>query len=129
VGYVARGENSAYFAGDTGLFPAMAELAGSIGVALLPVSGWGPTLGPGHLDAARAAEAADLIAPRVAIPIHWGTFAPIRPLKGHPDPSRPPREFAELVARRAPEVEVRVLEPGERFTHYGRCVQARPRGG
>jgi L-ascorbate metabolism protein UlaG (beta-lactamase superfamily) len=114
VGFVASaGADSAYFAGDTDLFPAMAELAGSIGAALLPVSGWGPNLGAGHLDAARAAEAAGLIAPRVAIPIHWGTLAPRWPLQGHPDPDRPPREFAELVARHAPEVEVRVLEPGE----------------
>jgi L-ascorbate metabolism protein UlaG (beta-lactamase superfamily) len=115
VGFVVRGErSSAYFAGDTDLFPAMAALAGSIDVALLPVSGWGPTLGPGHLDAARAAEAAALIAPRVAVPIHWGTLSPRRPLRRHPAPGRPPQEFAALVARQAPGVEVRVLEPGER---------------
>ena len=105
---------SVYFAGDTDLFPEMAGLSGTIDVALLPVAGWGPTLGPGHLDARRAAEAAAVIAPRVAVPIHWGTLAPPRPLRRHPDPSAPPREFAALVARVAPEVEVRVLEPGER---------------
>jgi L-ascorbate metabolism protein UlaG (beta-lactamase superfamily) len=115
VGYVVRaGSESAYFAGDTDLFPAMAELAGSIDVALLPVSGWGRTLGPGHLDAERAAEAAARIAPRVAVPIHWGTLSPRRPLRRHPEPGRPPHEFAALVARRAPGVEVRVLEPGGR---------------
>src|SRR3954451_10277787 len=103
-----------YFAGDTDLFPGMQHLAGRVDVALLPVAGWGPKLGPGHLDPARAAQAAALIAPRVAIPIHWGTLAPPWPLKRHPEPARPPREFAELVAREAPQVEVRVLEPGER---------------
>ena len=38
------------------LFPEMSELRGELDVALLPVSGWGPTLGPGHLDARRAAR-------------------------------------------------------------------------
>jgi L-ascorbate metabolism protein UlaG (beta-lactamase superfamily) len=115
VGYVlSEDSESAYFAGDTDLFPEMADLAGAIDVALLPVAGWGPTLGPGHLDPESAAEAAARIAPRVAVPIHWGTLAPRRPLKRHPDPGGPPREFAALVARRAPNVEVRVLEPGEK---------------
>ena len=115
IGFVIRGATgSAYFAGDTDLFPAMADLAGSIDVALLPVSGWGPTLGPGHLDSERAARAAAMIAPRVAVPIHWGTLAPRSPMRRHPDPGRPPQEFAALVAQRAPGVEVRVLAPGER---------------
>ena len=115
IGFTVTGAGgSAYFAGDTDLFPGMADLAGSIDVALLPVSGWGPTLGPGHLDAERAASAAAAIAPRVAVPIHWGTLAPRKPLRRHPDPDRPPRDFARLVAERAPQVEVRVLGPGER---------------
>jgi L-ascorbate metabolism protein UlaG (beta-lactamase superfamily) len=115
IGFVVRGAGgSAYFAGDTDLFPAMTRLAGSIDLALLPVSGWGPTLGPGHLDAERATQAAAMIAPRVAVPIHWGTLSPRRPMRRNPDPGRPPNEFAALVARRAPGVEVRVLAPGER---------------
>jgi L-ascorbate metabolism protein UlaG (beta-lactamase superfamily) len=115
IGLVVRGAaGSGYFAGDTDLFPAMADLAGSIDVALLPVAGWGPALGPGHLDAERASQAAAIIAPRVAVPIHWGTLAPRSPLRRHPDPGRPPEEFAELVAQRAPGVEARVLAPGER---------------
>jgi L-ascorbate metabolism protein UlaG (beta-lactamase superfamily) len=115
LGFAVRGSGgSAYFAGDTDLFDAMGDLAGSIDVALLPVSGWGATLGPGHLDAARAAEAAARIAPRVAVPVHWGTLAPVWPMKRHPDPRAPPVEFAARVARDAPGVEVRVLEPGAR---------------
>jgi L-ascorbate metabolism protein UlaG (beta-lactamase superfamily) len=114
LGYVVRGSSSIYFAGDTDLFQAMGEMAGSIDVALLPVSGWGPTLGPGHLDPARAAEAAALIRPRVAVPIHWGTLAVPRPLRRPADRAWPAREFAALTARSAPGVEVRVLEPGDR---------------
>jgi L-ascorbate metabolism protein UlaG (beta-lactamase superfamily) len=63
-----------YVAGDTDLFPGMADFA-PLDVALLPVWGWGPTLGPGHLDPARAAEAVKLLQPRVAVPVHWGTLA------------------------------------------------------
>jgi L-ascorbate metabolism protein UlaG (beta-lactamase superfamily) len=114
VGYVIRGSSSVYFAGDTDLFPALVELHGSVDVALLPIWGWGPRLGPGHLDPERAAAAAALIAPAVAIPIHWGTFALGRPARRPTDCERPAREFAALARRYAPAVEVRVLSPGER---------------
>jgi L-ascorbate metabolism protein UlaG (beta-lactamase superfamily) len=114
LGYVIRGSSSVYFAGDTDLFPAMGDLAGTIDVALLPVWGWGPALGPGHLDPSRAAEAAALIEPRVAVPIHWGTLALPRPLRRPADQLWPAREFAALTARRAPAVDVRVLVPGDR---------------
>lgn len=114
IGYLVRGSSSIYFAGDTDLFPGLAELHGSVDVALLPVSGWGPRLGPGHLDPERAAAAAALIAPAVAIPIHWGTFAFGWPARRPADGERPAREFAALTERYAPDVEVRVLGPGER---------------
>ncbi len=112
VGYVIEGSRSAYFAGDTDLFAGMAQRRGRIDVALLPVWGWGRSLGPGHLDPERAATAAEVIAPRVASPIHWGTFALGRPWRPVADPAWPARRFAELVAGRAPGVEVRVLAPG-----------------
>ena len=113
VGYLVTGTVSVYFAGDTDLFEGIDALRGDVDVALLPVSGWGRTLPAGHLDPERAARAAALIAPRIAIPIHWGTFAlprPARPL-GRPDAAA--QEFATLCRRAAPTVEVRVLAPGE----------------
>jgi L-ascorbate metabolism protein UlaG (beta-lactamase superfamily) len=113
IGFVVRGTQSCYFAGDTDLFAGMSSLT-PIDLALLPVWGWGPTLGPGHLDPARAATAARMIAPRVAVPIHWGTFALGRPLRRPGDPQLPARRFAELTAREAPGVQVRTLAPGER---------------
>ncbi len=114
LGYVIRGGLSVYFAGDTDLFPEMAGL-GPVDVALLPVAGWGPSLGPGHLDPERAARAAALLRPRVAIPIHWGTLRPV--LSRHGDWfSGPGAEFAAQVAELAPEVDVRVLRPGESTT-------------
>ena len=114
LGYVIEGGARIYFAGDTDLYAGMAELAPGLDVALLPVWGWGPSLGPGHMGPREAAEALALLRPRVAIPIHWGTLSPRRPMKRHPNPARPPREFAELVARQSPGVEVRVLQPGAR---------------
>ncbi len=113
LGYLVEGSASVYFAGDTDLFDAMSELAGRVDVALLPVSGWGPTLGPGHLDPERAARAAAAIAPRVAIPIHWGTLALPRPARRAADPWLPALEFAALCNRDAPNVQVRLLAPGE----------------
>jgi L-ascorbate metabolism protein UlaG (beta-lactamase superfamily) len=114
IGFVAAGSQGCYFAGDTDLYPGMSELAGSIDLALLPVWGWGSRLGPGHLDPERAATAASMIAPRVAVPIHWGTFVLGWPGKRPPDPALPARRFSELTARVAPSVEVRVLAPGSR---------------
>src|SRR5262249_62274960 len=72
LGFVLEG---VYFAGDTDLFDGMADI-GAVGldVALLPIWGWGPRLPRGHLDPERAAEATRLLAPRVVIPIHWGTY-------------------------------------------------------
>jgi L-ascorbate metabolism protein UlaG (beta-lactamase superfamily) len=114
LGYlIRRDDRTVYFAGDTDLFPEMGEL-GPVDVALLPIWGWGPSVGEGHLDPERAARAVEVIRPGVVIPIHWGTFYPagLRWLK--PEPLRePPREFARLVAERAPEVEVRIVEPGD----------------
>jgi L-ascorbate metabolism protein UlaG (beta-lactamase superfamily) len=114
IGFVAAGSQGCYFAGDTDLYPGMAELAGSIDLALLPVWGWGSRLGPGHLDPERAATAASMIAPRVAVPIHWGTFVLGWPGRRPADPAIPARRFRELTAQVAPSVEVRVLAPGGR---------------
>ena len=113
LGYVIRSDGrTVYFAGDTDLFGEMSEL-GPVDVALLPVWGWGPSVGEGHLDPEKAALAAALLQPRLAVPIHWGTFYPAGVRRLHPEPlARPPHEFARLARALAPEVEVRVLEPG-----------------
>jgi L-ascorbate metabolism protein UlaG (beta-lactamase superfamily) len=112
VGYVVRGSRSAYFAGDTDLFESMADLCGSLDLALLPVWGWGPDAGAGHLDPERAARAAAIISPRVAIPIHWGTFALPWAARRSADRDWPARRFTELASVSAPAVEVRVLRVG-----------------
>ncbi|MEU0528554.1 MBL fold metallo-hydrolase [Streptomyces niveus] len=114
LGYVITGERRTYFAGDTGLFDEMADVVGAVDVALLPVGGWGPHLGHGHLNADRAAEALTRLAPGAAVPVHYGTFWPIgldgvRPHEFH----SPGDEFVRLAARRAPGVAVHRLQHGE----------------
>lgn len=116
LGFVLSGSVTVYFAGDTDIFPGMAEI-GPVDVALVPVWGWGPNLGPGHLDPAAAAEAVALLRPKIAIPIHWGTYAPVHHgLRGRPPwLDEPPERFRAAVARVAPAVEVVVLKAGEEF--------------
>lgn len=110
LGFVIEEGLRVYFAGDTDVYEAMEELT-PLDVALLPVWGWGPKLGAGHLNPRTAAEALRLLRPRIAVPIHWGTFFPIR--LGGDRLTEPPHEFARQAAELAPDVEVRVLEPGE----------------
>lgn len=113
LGYLIEGSRRVYFAGDTDVFPGMADLAPGLDLALLPVWGWGPTLGPGHLDPEGAAHALTLLRPRLAIPIHWGTMYP----RWIPERRRgfldwPGERFARAAAARTPGVEVALLSPG-----------------
>ncbi|WP_240135166.1 MBL fold metallo-hydrolase [Streptomyces sp. MUM 178J] len=116
LGYVVDGEARTYFAGDTGLFDTMAKEVGPVDVALLPVGGWGPYLGHGHLDAARAAQALAALGPSAAVPVHYGTYWPIgmdgvRPHEFH----APGVEFVRKAALLAPDVTVHRLGHGEGF--------------
>jgi L-ascorbate metabolism protein UlaG (beta-lactamase superfamily) len=116
LGFVIEGEGRRiYFAGDTDLFAGMAAVGdGGLDLALLPVWGWGPTLGPGHLDPERAARAAALLAPSVVVPIHWGTFLPAGLGRRHRRLlTDPPHAFATHAAALAPGVEVKILAPGD----------------
>jgi L-ascorbate metabolism protein UlaG (beta-lactamase superfamily) len=116
LGYAVIGTRRLFFAGDTDLFPELEGLVQNLDLALLPIWGWGADLGRGrHLDPEKAAEAARLLRPRAAVPIHWGTYAPLHLTIGRRVPSfvrAPAAAFEQAVRDRAPGVEVRVLEPG-----------------
>lgn len=109
LGYVLRGSRSIYFAGDTELFDGMSAIA-PLDVALVPVAGWGPKVGPGHLDPHGAAEALKLLRPSIAVPIHWGTYGIV--LRGVRGDRTPAEQFAREAATLAPEVDVRILAEG-----------------
>jgi L-ascorbate metabolism protein UlaG (beta-lactamase superfamily) len=111
LGYVVSGSMRVYFAGDTDLFDGMAGLAQDLDVALLPVAGWGPALPAGHLDPENAARALTLLRPRIAVPIHWGTYRRIG-MARDPDLRAPAEAFASIAAELAPQVDVRVLPVG-----------------
>ena len=65
VGFIiTAGGRRIYHAGDTDVIPEMANI--QTDVALLPVGG------KFTMTASEAAEAANLIKPKVAVPMHWG---------------------------------------------------------
>ena len=122
LGYLIEGDGSTVYAsGDTGLFDGMSALARrAVDVALLPVWGWGPNLGPGHLDPVTAADAVALIRPKTVVPVHWGTLA-VAGMASVPSPLRgrmrrllvdPPHSFAAEVAARGLDARVVVTQPG-----------------
>ena len=110
----ASSSTDVWFAGDTDLHPAMERLRGEVRVALVPIWGWGPSIGPGHLGPEEAAHAVALVEPEVAVPIHWGTFLPIGLGRRHASVLEdPPVAFAAAVASAAPGTRVVTLSPGE----------------
>lgn len=67
VGFVVKiAGKSIYHAGDTDRIPEMDDLKGKIDAALLPVGG------TYTMNAEEAADAANSIKPKIAIPMHWG---------------------------------------------------------
>lgn len=117
LGYVlAAGPTRVWFAGDTGLFDAMAGI-GPVDVAVVPVGGWGPTLGPGHLDPEQAAEAVRRVGARDAVPVHYATFWPAGLRHLHPPSfarrfAAPGPAFAAALVLSCPRTRVQLLAPG-----------------
>lgn len=94
--------NTIYHAGDTGIFSSM-ELFGdlyNIDVALIPTGS--------HftMDPLQAAHSLKLLKPKVAIPMHYGTF---------PLLVQDAKEFEEKAKELAPDTEIKVLKPGEEY--------------
>ncbi|WP_433826443.1 MBL fold metallo-hydrolase [Actinoplanes sp. CA-015351] len=117
IGFVVEGAARTWFAGDTGLFEEMTGI-GPLDLALIPVGGWGPTLGAhGHLDPVDAAEALRRVKASWAVPVHYGTFWPagIGRIRRHMF-DEPGARFAEHAGRTSPETRVRVLTHGETLT-------------
>jgi L-ascorbate metabolism protein UlaG (beta-lactamase superfamily) len=127
LSYTLCNHLTVYFAGDTALFDGMDDVGTlfDLDLALLPVWGYGPRVGTGHLTPLSAAQALKKLRPRVAVPIHWGTLRHAGPhavWQGVDYMNTPPHAFAEYAARMAPETEVRVLRPGQKTTIGGKKV-------
>ena len=70
-------------------------------------------MGERHLDPETAAEAAELLGAKRVIPIHWGTYSPIRLRRGAPAWLTTPRQaFHEAMARRGLSDVLVDVEPG-----------------
>jgi L-ascorbate metabolism protein UlaG (beta-lactamase superfamily) len=91
VGYIVTTVEGirVYHAGDTDLIPEMEQIEAD--VALLPVGG------SYTMDAEEAARAANLIKPKLAVPMHWGAIVGSR---------KDAERFKELC-----EVRVKILKP------------------
>jgi len=122
VGFVISGDDGTiYFAGDTDLFDAMVDLA-QADVALVPIGGWGESVGTGHLDAHTAVDATRLLEPRLVVPVHWGTYSPLSHRRGRPSwLARPAEVFAADLEAAGLDDKLHLLEPGGRL-----LVPARP---
>lgn len=121
-GHLIRGPSGViWVAGDTELFPEMADLpqlAGApIDLAVVPVGGWGPRLSAGHLGPEQAALACAMSGAKWAVPVHWQTLhLPAGQLwpRGWMDEAGPRFELA--LAGEAPQCHAAVLKVGESLT-------------
>lgn len=124
---VEGGDRSLWYPGDTGHQEDF-DAVHAVDLALVPVGGWGPTLGEEHLDPLEAAEAVDRVGARWAVPVHWGTFWPfglelVARQRHHHFFVTPGERFAAAMAGR--EAEAVVLAPGQRVELPGMSGPAR----
>lgn len=89
-----------YHAGDTGVFSSMKLFQDlySPDLAMLPIGSYYT------MDVEQASLATELVQPQVVVPMHYDTFPPIEA-----DPER----FKKLVGKRAPDTQVKPMEPGD----------------
>jgi L-ascorbate metabolism protein UlaG (beta-lactamase superfamily) len=112
LGYLVAGSGTVYFAGDTDLFDGMVDIASDLDIALLPIAGWGPRIPAGHMDPLRAAQAVTRLKPRLAVPIHWGTYRRFDLRADDASVREPATVFARRVEELAPDVAVSIVPPG-----------------
>lgn len=117
VGFrLSDGATSLWFPGDTGLFEGL-EAVAEVDLALIPIGGWGPSLGEHHLDPVQAVEALRRVGAQWAVPVHFGAYWPLGLGLARRTHQRlfvePPARFAEELHRRLPAVRLDLPAPGE----------------
>jgi L-ascorbate metabolism protein UlaG (beta-lactamase superfamily) len=113
---VECGDRTFWYPGDTGSQVDFGAVE-PVDLALVPIGGWGHSLGDEHLDPDEAAEAVTLVGARWVVPVHWGTFFPrglqlVARRTHHHFFVTPGERFAAAMAGRA--AEAVVLAHGER---------------
>ena len=100
VGLVIESGKTVYHAGDTSVFGDMKLIRDLYkpDVAMLPIGGFFT------MDPEQAAMAVSLVKPKIALPMHYGTWPPIE---------QDPKEFERLVKKSSPKTRVVILKPGE----------------
>ncbi len=78
AGYAVLGpQHRAYFSGDTGLFPALAEIGERLGpfdLTMIEAGAYHSAWPDWHLGPEQAVVAHQMVRGRVMLPIHWGLF-------------------------------------------------------
>ena len=101
-----------YFAGDTGYYPGLKEIArlGPFDLALLPIGGYSRLDGghPNHLNPEEAVRLFEDLGARLMVPMHWGTFD----LNREPADEPPARLRAAALAAGV-ERRIEPLRPGQ----------------
>jgi L-ascorbate metabolism protein UlaG (beta-lactamase superfamily) len=114
-GYVITGPSCIYFAGDTGLDPAMFREIGrrfSIDLAILPIAGaLFPTFRRNHMNSVEALEALEVLGARRMLPMHFETF-PI----SFQSAAAPRQHLLDEMARRGLSDRVTILPEGGAIT-------------
>jgi len=112
TGYALLGKAArVYYSGDTGLFPALAEIGARLGpfdLTLIEVGQYDRAWPDWHLGPEQAVRAHQMVRGRVLLPVHWGTFA--LAYHGWTEPIE-----RTLAAGRIAQVPVAVPLPGESF--------------
>ena len=124
LGYVVSGKARTYFAGDTDWSPVVREAVGRCDIALLPVGGWGPTLG---LRAPRRGARRRLPGRARRPPRRSGALrhdVAGRPRTGPPGPVQPPRNGVRR-ARRPVASPLRGAGAAARGDGAARCARSR----
>ncbi len=115
---VAGPRHSLWYPGDTGLFDGLYDVT-PVDLAVVPIGGWGPSLGEHHLDPVQAVEAVRRVGAQAAVPVHYGTLWPIGMRLARRTHQRlfvePASAFGTAMRDRLPGVQLEVPDVGTRM--------------